>query len=565
MKPILLFIVLPVVWCIFLYGFVNTLFNVIIHSPPRKVLTVSSSRDSASTQNITNDSEVHANPVPHLSEPSQKMAVTSKPPIGSTPSRSGDLPVDEDMSSDSAPEGLLMFRGNPRRAYYGVGPLPEKPVIRWKEHIGSYDGWSGTGWTGEPAVVEWTPELAWLMFPKGNCPKVEVIVGGLDGSVHFFDGITGMRSRKSFTPPSLGNIKGSVVIDPDGYPILYFGNRGGAYWIVSLIDYKILGTVPGGMNPQTCVKMGYWPDFDGSGLIYKGTLFEGGENGWLYKIPLKRDEIYQHPEKVVPPMKEWKTVYMPDATGLSRESLSLCADGSIETSPCLSGKRIYVGTQHGMILGFDCETLTAAFQYYTGDDIGASIVADRNGYLYAGCQADYNPRKSAILYKLDPRTPMNKWMQAIVWKVSFPASPHKGKTFLDNIDGGILGTPALGASPDGEGDRRIYVPVTTKPFHKGLLVCIDTTTGRIIWKKEYTSHDWSSPAVIDDKVLQCDAAGVLHCHQAVDGKERWKMQIGGVIESTPAVWKGWIYVGAKNGYFYAISDPEVPAAAQEHN
>jgi len=570
-KPFLLFIVLPIVWCIILYHIVDTLFNTIIHPHPVSLAANAARSPEPALSPAGRNESAQTAATPHSSdsaslEPSPPAKIPARSPgppgIESALPPSAELSGDDDMPSDSAPKGVLMFRGSPGRSYYGAGPLPKKPVIRWKAPVGSYDGWSGTGWTGEPAVVEWTPELARLMFPKGSCPTVEVIVGGLDGSVHFFDGMTGRQCRKPFTPPSRGNIKGSVVIDPDGYPILYFGNRGGAYWAVSLIDYKILGKIPGAVNPRNNANMGYWPDFDGSCLIHDGTLLEGGENGWLYSIPLKRDEIYRHPEKVVPPMKEWKTAYMPDVTELSRQSLALCADGSIETSPCLSGNRIYIGTQHGMLLGFDSKTLSVEFQYCIGDDIDASVVADRKGYLYAGCQVDYNPRRSAVLCKLDPRAPLLDWKKALVWKVSFPASPYKGSNFLDNLDGGILGTPALGPSSDGEEDRRIYVPVATKPASEGILVCIDTATGRRIWQKKYDNHIWSSPAVIDDKVLQCDAAGLMHCHRASDGRECWKLQTGGVIESTPVVWKGWIYVGAKDGYFYAISDPKTTAALQ---
>jgi PQQ-like domain len=32
------------------------------------------------------------------------------------------------------------------------------------------------------------------------------------------------------------------------------------------------------------------------------------------------------------------------------------------------------------------------------------------------------------------------------------------------------------------------------------------------------------------------------------------VQLDGCIESTPAVWKGRIYVGARGGKFYAIGD-----------
>src|SRR5690606_11446186 len=54
-------------------------------------------------------------------------------------------------------EGLLTFRGNPTRTYYGRGPVPEDPQILWAFPgegglcaISSGQQWCGTGWTGQP-------------------------------------------------------------------------------------------------------------------------------------------------------------------------------------------------------------------------------------------------------------------------------------------------------------------------------------------------------------------------------------------------------------------------------
>src|SRR5258707_1342150 len=36
----------------------------------------------------------------------------------------------------------------------------------------------------------------------------------------------------------------------------------------------------------------------------------------------------------------------------------------------------------------------------------------------------------------------------------------------------------------------------------------------------------------------------------------WRLHLSdGAIESTPAVWHGWIYVGARDGGIYGIADP----------
>jgi hypothetical protein len=61
--------------------------------------------------------------------------------------------------SRQAVKGLLQFRGNPSRTYYGEGPVPERPRVLWRypkepmcaeSRVGSkVSTWCGTGWTGQ--------------------------------------------------------------------------------------------------------------------------------------------------------------------------------------------------------------------------------------------------------------------------------------------------------------------------------------------------------------------------------------------------------------------------------
>jgi hypothetical protein len=68
------------------------------------------------------------------------------------------------MWSETVP-GILTFRGNPTRSFYGTGPMPANPQVLWSypDEGGlcgqSTDGggtstWCGTGWTGQPSVWE---------------------------------------------------------------------------------------------------------------------------------------------------------------------------------------------------------------------------------------------------------------------------------------------------------------------------------------------------------------------------------------------------------------------------
>ncbi len=66
--------------------------------------------------------------------------------------------------------------------------------------------WCGSGWTGQPVVWE---------RPDGI---TEVIFGAYDKAVHFLDADTGEELRPSFLTGDI--IKGSVTLDPDGFPLL---------------------------------------------------------------------------------------------------------------------------------------------------------------------------------------------------------------------------------------------------------------------------------------------------------------------------------------------------------
>ena len=69
-------------------------------------------------------------------------------------------------------EGLLQFRGNPSRTWYGAGPVPENPEIAWTFEVGcgpsSVGGkvtqWCGSGWTGQPVVWEREDGVTELIF-----------------------------------------------------------------------------------------------------------------------------------------------------------------------------------------------------------------------------------------------------------------------------------------------------------------------------------------------------------------------------------------------------------------
>ena len=56
-----------------------------------------------------------------------------------------------------------------------------------------------------------------------------------------------------------------------------------------------------------------------------------------------------------------------------------------------------------------------------------------------------------------------------------------------------------------------------------------------------------------------DCGGRLHAFDISDSTieppKLWEIDLGGCIESTPALWRGQIVVGTRGGFVYAVGDP----------
>jgi outer membrane protein assembly factor BamB len=64
--------------------------------------------------------------------------------------------------------------------------------------------------------------------------------------------------------------------------------------------------------------------------------------------------------------------------------------------------------------------------------------------------------------------------------------------------------------------------------------------------------------VVDGTLIQGDCSGHLYAWDVSDPTVRpplrWSLDLGDCVESTPAVWDGWLYVGTREGFFYGIAD-----------
>ena len=278
-------------------------------------------------------------------------------------------------------DGLLTFRGNPTRTFYGTGPMPERPEVLWTFPDNgpmcsfSIDGsgetkWCGTGWTGQPAVVERNGRT-WVIF------------GAYDRSVHFLDGDTGHRLLPDFVTGDL--IKGSVTFDPDGYPLIYTGSRDNHFRVIAVdrsAPEELWRLSANDVSPVL------WNnDWDGSGLVHDGYLYEGGENSQFHVVELNRSYADDGKVAVGPELAF-------NAPGWDAELLKDLPDKnvSIESSVAMFGDVVYFANSGGLVQGWDVSKVASGepaeqvFRYWMGDDVDATVVVDGEGMLYVAAE-----------------------------------------------------------------------------------------------------------------------------------------------------------------------------------
>jgi outer membrane protein assembly factor BamB len=460
--------------------------------------------------------------------PSPSLSASASPPVSPSPTAEEPEPINTGI------EGLTTFRGNATRTYYGRGPVPKDPEVLWRfpasgalcsrsqDQQGDRE-WCGTGWTGQPNVVE-----------VGG--RVEVRFGAYDRAVHVLNGGTGMPVMEPFVTGDL--IKGTVTSDPDGYPLLYVGSRDN-YLRVLALDRGARPVELWRLSADSAPNPLWNNDWDSSPLVVDDYLMVGGENSWFYVIRLNRDYDPEGKVTVDPDIR----MLVP---GYDDRLLADLGDGqvSIEGSVAFDEDRgvAYFANSGGLVQGWDVSRVLRGgrkhervFRFWTGEDTDATVVIDEEGFLYVASEQErFNARGEAVgqLMKLDPEATGDP----LVWSIPVPG-------------GGLWATPGLW------GDA-LFAATNT-----GRILAVDRDTGRIGWELELPPPTWSSPVIVDDVLIVGDCTGTVHAYRLRKDPlrgpppELWSVALGGCIESTPAVWDGMVYVGTRAGAVYGIGDP----------
>lgn len=459
--------------------------------------------------------------------------------------------------------GIATFRGNNYRssASYGTADVTGQTLAAvWEVETGVLPGtsWSGSGWTGQPLMVQWDRQTRSIMNlyeeKKNKEDLVEVIYATLDGNIYFLDLTDGSFTRD---PLHIGLcFKGSGSLDPRGYPLLYVGagdvnayGKRPRMHIISLIDGSVLFEYGDNDPLSQRHDNDSWCAFDSAPLVDADTdtLIWPGENGILYTFALNTRYDAAAGTLSVAPDAPVVTRYRTERTGVKEYWCGYEASASIVEN------YLYISENGGMFYCIDLNTMELVWAQDTLDDSNASPVFERigedAGYIYTAPSLhwtkDHQNEGTVSVYKLDALTGQ------ILWQTPYEVHTEEG------VSGGVQSTPLLG-KPGTDLEGMLIVSVARTPDRgTGILVALDTETGQELWRYTTDFYAWSSPTAVytpEGKayVLLGDTSGKLHLLDGSTGQALYTLTLNGNVEASPAIFNDMLVLGTREKKIYGI-------------
>lgn len=460
--------------------------------------------------------------------------------------------------------GVVTFRGDNYRSggAYGVANMTSFKMYKtWSIDTGSLKKtvkkgeWTGSGWTGQPLIIQWDEETKKAMNIYDSKKKkeglTEVIYATMDGNIYFLDLDDGTATRDKI---SLGfPIKGTGSLYPNGTPLYVvgagddMGKKAARTFIVSLVTGEVIYEY-GAEDPFSLRKDNdNFCAFDSSPLfdVETDTLIQPGENGILYTTKL--NTTWDGRVLTIEPGEIVKWNYTTNRTGEDTYWLGM------ESSACIYDHYLYVCDNSGDLMCIDINTMELIWSQDIVDDSNASPVLEVDpstgtAYIYVSTSLHWTQNKKKTgdipIFKINAAT------GEIMWKRSYEC-----KT-VDGISGGVQATACLG---ENNLSGLVYFNIARTGGKKhGKLVAIDKKTGGEVWSVDLKYYSWSSPVAVyasngDGYIILCDSDGNMHLLDGKTGIVKDTINLGKNIEATPAVFNNMIVVGTRGKKIYGIT------------
>jgi outer membrane protein assembly factor BamB len=193
--------------------------------------------------------------------------------------------------------------------------------------------------------------------------------------------------------------------------------------------------------------------------------------------------------------------------------------GPSETSPLLSGNRLYVGDWNGDVWALDARNGKTLWRYRTGGPVkgGAALSGNR---LYVGSYDGH-------LYCLNARS------GHLIWRASG--------------QGTLFGQTQFYATPT-VAYGRVYVGGTD-----GKVYSFGATSGKLRWSHSTGGYVYASPAVWNGLVFSGSYSKRFYAFDAETGDVRWQFDANGQISGSPTVIGNVVYFATLEKRTYALN------------
>lgn len=235
------------------------------------------------------------------------------------------------------------------------------------------------------------------------------------------------------------------------------------------------------------------------------------------------------------------------------------ADLAPKSTPLVLGDLLVAGGRGGGIQAFDAASGAARWQVQTGDELPRAAAGDET-QAYIGSH-------DGRLYAIEAATGETAW--AVETTADHFATPavRDGRVLAaaGNSDQSTLLAidAASGAErwrfvpPDGRGlhspsveDGAVYISTDRN------LYALAPDGGTILWTREGEPWNTAGIAIADATLYAIAAGGTLYALDAATGSERWRLYLGGDVQTGTTLADGRLIVGTEGGSVMAIGAGE---------
>ena len=233
----------------------------------------------------------------------------------------------------------------------------------------------------------------------------------------------------------------------------------------------------------------------------------------------------------------------------------------------VADKHLFVGTENGYIAALDAETGDLVWDASVPGEILAAPAAD-DGILVvntgAGSLFGFNIRTGEQLWRHEGDTPpltLRGISGPIASNGGVIVGAPTGKIQVNLIDSGVLAWETVISTPTGATELERIVDIDTTPVlyggtiytvsYNGTLAAVELRSGRVIWKREYSS--FRNLNIDGNQIFVVDNTSNVYALDRRNGVELWSQGLLKQRSLTAATPVGeYVVVGDNWGYLHWI-------------